>query len=61
VIDYQEADRDRAVRDVLAVIRHPLAVASRLDRETAYELAKHFSITATDLLDAAAARMRRNS
>jgi len=58
MIDYQEQDRERAVADVLAVLRHPLAVASVPDRECAYALAAFWEITTEELLDRAVKRMR---
>jgi hypothetical protein len=58
VIEYQEHDRERAVRDILAILRHPLAVMSVPDREVAYALATYHTITTHDLLDAAVARAR---
>jgi hypothetical protein len=60
MIEYQEHDRERAVRDVLATIRHPLAVMSVPDRECAYALAVYFHIDASDLLDAAVKRARNS-
>jgi hypothetical protein len=59
MIDYQETDRDKAIADVLAVVRHPLAVMSVPDRETAYALAAYHDIRAADLLNFAVKRARQ--
>jgi len=58
MIDYQETDRERAVRDVAALVRNPLAAMSVPDRENALALARHFRITAEDLIDATVAQAR---
>jgi hypothetical protein len=58
MIEYQEVDREMAVRDVTQVILRPLAAMSVPDRESAYELARFHKITAEDLLDLAMKRAR---
>ncbi len=50
MIEYQEEDRKRAIRDVKLVIFNSLALLTP-DREVAYALARFHKITAEDLLD----------
>lgn len=58
MLTYQEEDRERAVRDVMGFLRHPLAAVSVPDREVAYALARYHAVTAEDLLDLAVRRAR---
>ena len=59
-VEYQEHDRERAVREVTSYIRNTQAM-SRGDRECAYALVTFFSIGADELLDEAVARARRGA
>jgi len=57
-IEYQESDREKAVRDVLYALRNQLMLMSLPDRKCAYALSTFHKITAEDLLDCAARRAR---
>jgi hypothetical protein len=58
MVEYQENDREKAVRDVLNALRNQLALLSVPDRECAYALSSFHKITADDLLDCAVQRAR---
>jgi hypothetical protein len=52
-VEYQEDDRERAVRDVAAFMRsNPDTMVQHADRECAFALISHFNITAFELLQA---------
>lgn len=51
-------ERERATRNVLAILRSPLALMSKPQRAQAVELAKQFNITAEDLIEAAVSKAR---
>ena len=55
MIDYQEDDREKAIRDVMTTLRNPLVLP---DWEVAYALARYHAITGEDLLDLAVKRAR---
>jgi len=48
----------QAIGRILNVLRSPISLMSRPSREEALELATRFEVTATDLLERAAARAR---
>jgi hypothetical protein len=58
-IEYQETDRERAIRAVLYALRSPLVLMIVPDREAASALAVYHAITAADLLDCATRLARR--
>ena len=58
MITYQEDDREKAIHDVMTMLRNPLLAMSVPDRETAYDLARFHKITGEDLLDLAVRRAR---
>lgn len=59
MIDYQEHDREKAIRDVLSALRNRLVLMSVPDRNCAYALAYFHKITAEDLLRAVYSEVRR--
>jgi len=58
-IQYQEHDRKRAIRDVLAVLR--CVTMHHADREVAYALVQHHQLLAVDLLDMAVLHSRESA
>lgn len=50
MIEYQEHDRERAVRDVARAIVNPLVLMSVPDRNCAYALCDFHKVTGEDLL-----------
>ena len=58
MVEYQEHDRERAVRDVMSVILRPLVAMCVPDRNCAYALAEFHKVTTEDLLNLAVERAR---
>ena len=46
-------EREKAIRELLVMLRSPIMLMCRPDRENAYRLAREHNVTALELLDAA--------
>ena len=46
-------ERQKAIRQVLGILLHPMKMMCLPDREKAYALATQYQVTAVELLDAA--------
>ncbi len=57
MIEYQEEDREKAIKTVLYVLRNQLHLASIPDQEVALRLSQFHEITAIDLIETATRRI----
>ena len=57
-MDYQEHDKEKAIREIWLALRNPLMLMSVPDREVLFALARFHNVTAEELLDLACDRIR---